>query len=390
MQLAVVAAGFSPGESDQLRRAMAAWKRKGGARALREAAARRHAREAATTTIRRADLQADPGLRRIRLSGIAFGELRAAGLRLVLAQALRAGGVHLRAAQFAADGLLFAVAAHPGSAPARRECIRRRPMSCISDVGLQLSKNRRLAACGCARRQAAGQPQAESVRRPLPRLRDCSRTHQPALRLGLCLVKGLSEAGAKRLVARAGTNAPSTSVAIWRSARSLNRARHGSARRSGRAGVAQRTSPQRAVGRERRRAHAGRCSRIRTIATPRRVLEAPSEGEDIVADYSSLGLTLGAIRWRLLRERLQRQRMRRRRNCASLPHGRIARVTGLVTGRQRPGTASGVTFVTLEDETGMINVIVWRDLAERQRKELLRSNLLTVYGRWRGKAKSCT
>ena len=64
----------------------------------------------------------------------------------------------------------------------------------------------------------------------------------------------------------------------------------------------------------------------------------------------------------------------------ALPHGRLARVTGLVTGRQRPGTASGVTFVTLEDETGMVNVIVWRDLAERQRKELLRSSLLTVYG----------
>ena len=64
----------------------------------------------------------------------------------------------------------------------------------------------------------------------------------------------------------------------------------------------------------------------------------------------------------------------------ALPHGRLARVTGLVTGRQRPGTASGVTFVTLEDETGMVNVIVWHDLAERQRKELLRSSLLTVYG----------
>jgi error-prone DNA polymerase len=64
----------------------------------------------------------------------------------------------------------------------------------------------------------------------------------------------------------------------------------------------------------------------------------------------------------------------------TMPHGRVTRVTGLVTGRQRPGTASGVTFVTLEDETGMINVIVWRDLAERQRKELLRANLLTVYG----------
>ena len=65
----------------------------------------------------------------------------------------------------------------------------------------------------------------------------------------------------------------------------------------------------------------------------------------------------------------------------ALPHGRLTRVTGLVTGRQRPGTASGVTFVTLEDETGAINVIVWRDLAEKQRRELVGSNLLTVFGK---------
>ena len=62
------------------------------------------------------------------------------------------------------------------------------------------------------------------------------------------------------------------------------------------------------------------------------------------------------------------------------PQGRLIRTTGIVTGRQRPGTAGGVTFVTLEDETGMINVIVWRDLAERQRSELLSSSLLGVYG----------
>ena len=110
------------------------------------------------------------------------------------------------------------------------------------------------------------------------------------------------------------------------------------------------------------------------------LLAAPSEGENIVADYANLGLTLGRHPVALLRERLQRQRMFTAAELKALPHGRLARVTGLVTGRQRPGTASGVTFVTLEDETGMVNVIVWRDLAERQRKELLRSSLLTVYG----------
>ncbi len=56
-------------------------------------------------------------------------------------------------------------------------------------------------------------------------------------------------------------------------------------------------------------------------------------------------------------------------------------VVGLVTGRQRPGTASGVTFVTLEDEFGMVNVVVWRDLAERQRRVLVGSQLMQVKGR---------
>ena len=64
----------------------------------------------------------------------------------------------------------------------------------------------------------------------------------------------------------------------------------------------------------------------------------------------------------------------------AFPHGRIARAAGLVISRQRPGTASGVTFLTLEDETGQINVVVWRDTAERQRRELLGSRLLAVYG----------
>jgi error-prone DNA polymerase len=117
-----------------------------------------------------------------------------------------------------------------------------------------------------------------------------------------------------------------------------------------------------------------------TIPETPAMLVPPSEGEDIVADYASLGLSLGRHPLALLRARLARQRMATAADLKSWPHGRRTRVTGLVTGRQRPGTASGVTFVTLEDETGMINVIVWNDLAERQRKELLRSSLLTVYG----------
>jgi error-prone DNA polymerase len=64
----------------------------------------------------------------------------------------------------------------------------------------------------------------------------------------------------------------------------------------------------------------------------------------------------------------------------ALPHGRPARATGIVTTRQRPGTASGVVFVTLEDETGSVNVVVWGRLFEQQRREALGARLMTVYG----------
>jgi error-prone DNA polymerase len=106
----------------------------------------------------------------------------------------------------------------------------------------------------------------------------------------------------------------------------------------------------------------------------------PTEGEDIVADYQSLGLTLGRHPLALLRRRLQCLRLASAAELRALPDGRPARTAGIVTGRQRPSTAKGVVFVTLEDETGYINVVVWNDLVERQRRELLGSSLLGVEG----------
>ncbi|MGH7487449.1 MAG: OB-fold nucleic acid binding domain-containing protein, partial [bacterium] len=109
-------------------------------------------------------------------------------------------------------------------------------------------------------------------------------------------------------------------------------------------------------------------------------LAAPEESENILADYASLGLTLGRHPLALLRTRLGRLGMLTAGQLYSLPHGHIARAAGLVTCRQRPDTVSGVIFLTLEDETGCVNVIVWRDLVERQRRELLGARLLGVQG----------
>ena len=109
-------------------------------------------------------------------------------------------------------------------------------------------------------------------------------------------------------------------------------------------------------------------------------LPTPSEGDDIVADYDSLRLTLGRHPLALLRQRLNRKRYIAAESLKQLQSGALARCVGIVTGRQRPGTASGVIFVTLEDETGYTNVIVHAHIAQRQRRELLDSRLLGVLG----------
>ncbi|MFL6566608.1 MAG: OB-fold nucleic acid binding domain-containing protein, partial [Burkholderiales bacterium] len=109
-------------------------------------------------------------------------------------------------------------------------------------------------------------------------------------------------------------------------------------------------------------------------------LAAPREGEDIVADYASLGLTLGRHPLALIRDYLKGRRVLSSEEIQKLPHGSAARTAGLVTCRQRPDTASGVIFVTLEDETGNVSVVVWRHLSERQKVELLGARLLAVHG----------
>jgi error-prone DNA polymerase len=110
------------------------------------------------------------------------------------------------------------------------------------------------------------------------------------------------------------------------------------------------------------------------------LLTAPSEGENLVADYASTGLSLGRHPLALLRRRLNRLRLLTAAHLQRSEHGCLMRTAGIVTNRQSPGSASGVIFVTLEDETGLIQVIVWPALAQRQRRVLLQARLLVVEG----------
>ena len=111
-------------------------------------------------------------------------------------------------------------------------------------------------------------------------------------------------------------------------------------------------------------------------------LPPAAEGEEVFNDYAALGLTLRSHPLLLLRHQLSNLKLMTAAQLHALPSGRLVRAAGIVTMRQRPGTAKGVTFVTLEDETGTVNVIVWKALAARQRTELLHAKLLAVHGTW--------
>jgi error-prone DNA polymerase len=118
-----------------------------------------------------------------------------------------------------------------------------------------------------------------------------------------------------------------------------------------------------------------------TLREPAVELREPSVREDVLTDYATLGLSLTAHPLALVRGELSRRRVSPAlitKDAAN--RGRNLRCAGLVTVRQHPGTAKGVTFVTLEDETGIVNVVVWRSLAERQHRVLLEATVMAVDG----------
>lgn len=110
------------------------------------------------------------------------------------------------------------------------------------------------------------------------------------------------------------------------------------------------------------------------------MLAVPAEGDQIVKDYASVGLSLRRHPLALLRDKLEAKHVCVASELHNIEHGRNIVAAGLVINRQRPSTSKGVVFITLEDETGYSNIIVWPSFAEAQRKVLLSSQLLVVHG----------
>jgi len=200
----------------------------------------------------------------------------------------------------------------------------------------------------------------------------------PALRLGLRLVKGLSRAGAERLLT-------ARSCAPFRDAADLSR-RAGLPRRDMEALAAAGALESLAGDRHQAR---WACAGVEpplplfdetAVAEPVPELPVPTEGQNIVADYASPFLTLGRHPLALLRPRLTGMGLCSAEQVRFRAHGDPVRIAGLVTCRQCPSSSAGVVFVTLEDETGTTQIIVWPRLAERQRRILTAAGLLAVTG----------
>ncbi|MES3013125.1 MAG: error-prone DNA polymerase [Pseudomonadota bacterium] len=344
IQICMIAADFSGGEADELRRAMAAWQRKGGVHHFRQRIVDRmveknYDREFAENIFK-------------QITG--FGEY---------------GFPESHAYSFAILAYVSAWLKCHEPAVFLAALLNSQPMGFYSPSQLVQDAKRH-----------AIEVRAIDVRHSDW---DCTLeagSPQPSVRLGLRLIKGFNVAAAQRLVA-ARAAAPFDGVDDL-------------ARRAGlEAGELQVLARADALvglaGHRRQQAWlaTGQPQRTALLAdaphheTPLALPAAP-EGQEITLDYATTGLTLRRHPLALLRPRLGQRGWRNAQELSELKDGCQAWACGIVVMRQQPETANGTIFVTLEDETGSVNVIVWKRVREQYRQALLASRLLAVAGQW--------
>lgn len=351
MQIAIIAAGFTPGEADALRRAMAAWKRKGNLEPYHRKIvdgmrARDYPPEFAEQIFE-------------QIKG--FGEY---------------GFPESHAASFA--HLVYASSWLKCHEPAifLAALLNSQPMGFYPPA--QLVQDARRHGVTVLPIDATASGWEASLEAPSGQ---ASPGNQPAVRLGLSLVRGLGEAAARRIEA-ARAAGPFASVDELARRAQLER-RDLTALAAANALAALAGNRRDALWQEVAAVPERGLLAAAPIDEPvKPVLGAPSEADDILADYDTTGLTLNRHPVALLRPALRARRLASAEALQGRRSGQLARACGIVTARQRPGTAKGVLFMTLEDETGCVNVIVRPELLERQRRETLDSQLLAVSGVW--------
>lgn len=403
MHLAMVAAGYSGEEADQLRRAMAAWRRDGDLRPYQADLKRRmmengYEAEFADRICKQIEGFGDYGFPESHAASFAMLVYTSSWIKRYEPAAFLAGLLNSQPLGFYSPSQLVQDAKRHG-VPVRAPDIATSDWESVLErrgrPGVRLNadtaRTRRIrtahyrALLGAAVART-GAPRLCRFMRYHWRLRRIRVTlaqarygfSGPAVRLGFSLIKGFSESAALRVMA-ARAQAPFTDVDDLARRAALTRRElealaasnaleslAGHRREAWWAVTAQHAVPE--------------LLRDAPVDEARIDLPRASEGAEIVADYASLRLTLNRHPLELLRPGLAKQRFRSAAQLGHCGHGRRVRVCGIVTVRQRPGTANGTIFVSLEDETGAINVIVHPKLVEAQRRELLGSQLLAVEG----------
>jgi error-prone DNA polymerase len=343
MQLAIVAAGFTPGEADQLRRSMAAWKRRGGLghfeqRLIEGMRARNYDESFARSIFSQIQGFGEYGFPESHAASFALLVYSSAWLKCHEPAAFTCALINSQPMGFYAPAQLVR--------DAREHGVEVRPI-CVCNSDWDCTLERR----------------ADDA---------------PALRLGLRMIKGLGKEAAERVVA-ARRASPFASVQDLTMRARLARRELEAVADAG---------AMRALSGNRHLTFwevAGSEQELPLAPVPASpegtpLLLPPTEGQNIVADYRSAGLTLGRHPLALLRERLESSSIVTSKDLRALPHGRGVRVAGIVTARQRPQSAGGVMFITLEDETGCVNLIVWERVWSNARRIANGSRLLEVHG----------
>ncbi|WP_290871071.1 error-prone DNA polymerase [Aquabacterium sp.] len=376
MQIAVLAAGFTPGQADQLRRAMASWRKKGEvdrfkARIVEGMRYRQYEDAFIEQICQQIEGFGSYGFPESHAASFAKLVYLSAWLKCHEPAAFLAALLNAQPLGFYSPSQLVQ--------DARRHGVDVLPADVQhSAVDTHLVETEASAAWAQRPIQAATRPKDHRFSHATP---PQPATPQPAVRLGLRLIAGLGHDALQRIVDARQQGGPFTNVDEFARRAGLSQAELRA--------LASADTLESLAGHRRQQVWEA-AALHKAPALLREVpvheaplqLEAPPEAEDITFDYAALGLSLRRHPLALLRPHLAAMRLKTSAELQGYRNGQLARACGIVTVRQQPGTASGVVFVTLEDETGTVNVVVWAHLKEKQRRELVHSRLMAVDGKW--------
>lgn len=374
MQMAIKGAGFSAGEADQLRRAMAAWRRNGRIGIFREKFIkgmmnnkRQYSREFAEQCFSQIEGFAEYGFPESHAASFALLVYASCWLKCHYPDVFACALLNSQPMGFYAPSQIVRDAIEHGVE--------------IRDVDVNLSDLESVLEPGRRKTRDAIWPRHAEMKNDI--------LSDKAIRLGLNFVEGLPEADINRIVARRGPQGYSSVRDLWlrtgvpiASLEKLARADAFSSMNINRREAL--WAVKSLIGKH----GADTLPLFQTSGPVKTEKDKPAglplmaPGEEVIHDYATLSLSLKGHPVQFLRPMLMERGTTRAQNLGTVTPGHRIEVAGLVLVRQRPGTASGVIFVTLEDETGVANIVVWPKLFENDamRKTLLSSRMLAVRG----------